>query len=181
MSYICTKVDSVSPDLAEVFWEAGTDYYLTEGTLPKGNVAPVTGHKDYSIKQLSDVTNREHSCVYQVTKDNYPVVLIPAIDDGDKLISHMIFIRPDSTNSKAFLYDENGMWHSFVNFWKEEGYTKLHGPVISEKTMFNFMKSSCENGLAPCSWSSSVYMQEFWEEVWPENPLLHWIAMTFNE
>ena len=59
MSYICTKVDSVSPDLAEVFWEAGTDYYLTEGTLPKGNVAPVTGHKDYS--------------------SNYPMLLIVSI------------------------------------------------------------------------------------------------------
>jgi hypothetical protein len=179
MSYVCTKVNSVSSELAKAFWDAGTDYYLTEGTLPKhSNTSP---HEAYSIRELSDTTNREHSCVYQVAKDNYPVVLIPAIDDGDNLISHMIFIRPDSTNSKAFIYDENGMWYSFVNFWKEEGYTKLHGPVISEKTMFNYMKASCENNLAPCTWSSSVYMQEFWEETWPGNPSLHWIAMTFNE
>jgi len=63
MSYVCTKIDSVSPDLAEAFWEAGTDYYLTEGTLPKNDASPVAEHKDYSIQELSDTTNREHSCV----------------------------------------------------------------------------------------------------------------------
>jgi len=69
----------------------------------------------------------------------------------------MIFIRPDATNSKAFLYDANGHWYSFVNFWKTEGYHTMHGPVVYESSLYNYFKYSCENNLCPTSFSSVPY------------------------
>tara|TARA_R110000851_G_scaffold95101_1_gene206563 strand:+ start:90 stop:632 length:543 start_codon:yes stop_codon:yes gene_type:complete len=180
MSYICTKVTEVSTELAQNFWDAGAAYYGTEGTLLKFEGSNALNQKMF-LKDLANASESEYDNIYQVAKNGYVVALIPTNPDGNKIKGGMILVRPKENGSKAYLHDENGMLHAFVDFWKAEGYTALHGPAIFGKSMYLYLKASCENGIMPCSFADEVYHKEFYENNFPDNPPMQWITFTFNE
>ena len=180
MSYTCEKVNTVSSEIAESFWTAGESYYLTERTLPKYTGSDTDNYNNF-IKVLTVSGTLE--ALYVVSLNDYPVVIIPSTSDGDKTISDMIFIRPDATNSRAFLYDANGHWYSFVNFWKTEGYHTMHGPVVYESSLYNYFKYSCENNLCPTSFSSVPYddFNSYLPMLAEGSKQYHWATFIFNE
>ena len=94
----------------------------------------------------------------------------------------MILARPDASNSRSFLYDENGVWTAFVNFWKTENYIALHGPAFEGLTMYEYLKAGCESGIMPCSFADeeSVSAADMKAAGFQELAL-RWITFTFNE
>tara|TARA_R110000751_G_scaffold272617_1_gene372817 strand:+ start:38 stop:580 length:543 start_codon:yes stop_codon:yes gene_type:complete len=180
MSYTCTKVNSVSSEVAESFWSGGEPYYITEGTLPKWEGSDAANYANFiDILTIDDKVE----CLYVVSLNDYPVVIVPAHDDGDKIRGEMILVRPDTTNSRAFLYTENGVWSAFVNFWKTEGYTALHGPAFGGLTMYEYLKAGCESGIMPCSFTDEPYaaLNSYLPMFVEDTPEFRWITFTFNE
>lgn len=117
MSYTCEKVNTVSSEIAESFWTTGSPYYITEGTLPKYTGSDTDNYNNF-INMLT--VNGTVESLYVVSLNDYPVVIVPAHDDGNKIKGEMILVRPDTSNSRSFLYTENGVWNAFVNFGKQK-------------------------------------------------------------
>lgn len=94
----------------------------------------------------------------------------------------MILVRPEANGSRAYLHDEAGMFHAFVNFWKTENYTALHGPAFEGLTMYNYLKAGCESGIMPCSFADeeSVSAADMKAGGFQELAL-RWITFTFND
>lgn len=179
MSYTCTKVNSVSSEVAESFWEAGQPYYITEGTMPKyeGSETP-----NYNYYNTILTTGETADWLYVCSLNNYPVVIIPADDNGDKIVAKGFVVRPDATNSRTFLFVENGFWHPFVNLCKEEGYTGIQAEVINGKSLYKYLKFSCANGLMPASLTDEPYdaSNSYLSMLAENHPEFRWITWTFN-
>ena len=181
MSYVCTKLTEVSTELAQAFWDAGAAYYHTEGTLLKFEGSEVPNQEMF-LRDLANASESEYDNIYQVTKDDYPVGLIPTNPDGDKIKGAMILVRPEANGSRAYLHEEAGMFHAFVNFWKTENYIALHGPAFEGLTMYEYLKAGCESGIMPCSFADeeSVSAADMKAAGFQELAL-RWITFTFNE
>ena len=180
MSYTCTKVNSISSEVAESFWTGGESYYITEGTLPKYTGSDTDNYNNFINMLTVDGTVES---LYVVSLNDYPVVIVPTHDDGNKIKGEMIIVRPDASNSRSFLYDENGVWTAFVNFWKTENYIALHGPAFGGLTMYNYLKASCESGIMPCSFADEPYdaLNGYLSSFDEGTPEFRWITFTFND
>ena len=179
MSYTCEKVNTVSSEIAESFWTTGRPYYITEGTLPKYTGSDTDNYNNF-INMLT--VNGTVESLYVVSLNDYPVVIVPAHDDGNKIKGEMILVRPDTSNSRSFLYTENGVWNAFVNFWKTENYIALHGPAFKGLSMYNYLKASCENGIMPCSFTDKSYdaFNSYLPLFNEGTPECRWITFTFT-
>ena len=179
MSYTCEKVNTVSSEVAESFWTAGRPYCITEGTLPKYTGSDTANYNNFINMLTIDETV---DWLYVCSLNNYPVVIIPADDNGDIIVAKGFVVRPDATNSRTFLFAENGFWHPFVNLCKEEGYTGIQAEVINGKSLYRYLKFSCVNGLMPASFTDEPHdaLNSYLPMLDENHPEFRWVTWTFT-